>query len=91
MATTRVAVTPMKVAQGPKPGGDFEIVDREIPKPGAGGWMRAFRARPAKRHDLSKLTSRMPVPRSMQVHEERITTSPPECQAGVLVAHTNGL
>ena len=37
MATTiRVAVAPMKVAQVPKPGGDFEIVEREIPKPGAG-------------------------------------------------------
>jgi hypothetical protein len=29
-------VAPMKVAQVPKAGGDFEIVEREIPKPGAG-------------------------------------------------------
>ena len=36
MATTRVAVAPMKVAQISKPGGDFEIVEREIPNPGAG-------------------------------------------------------
>jgi D-arabinose 1-dehydrogenase-like Zn-dependent alcohol dehydrogenase len=36
MATTRVAVTPMKSAQIPKAGADFEIVDREIPKPGVG-------------------------------------------------------
>jgi D-arabinose 1-dehydrogenase-like Zn-dependent alcohol dehydrogenase len=36
MATTKVAVTPMKAAQIPKPGADFQIVDREIPKPGAG-------------------------------------------------------
>jgi len=40
MATLRVAVSPevapMKVAQISKPGGDFEIVEREIPKPGAG-------------------------------------------------------
>jgi D-arabinose 1-dehydrogenase-like Zn-dependent alcohol dehydrogenase len=36
MATTRVAVAPMKVAQVPKPGADFQIVEREIPKPGAG-------------------------------------------------------
>jgi D-arabinose 1-dehydrogenase-like Zn-dependent alcohol dehydrogenase len=36
MATTRVAVTPMKVAQIPKPGADFQIVDREIPQPGPG-------------------------------------------------------
>lgn len=36
MATTRVAIAPMKVAQISKPGGDFEIVEREIPKPGAG-------------------------------------------------------
>jgi D-arabinose 1-dehydrogenase-like Zn-dependent alcohol dehydrogenase len=36
MATTRVAVAPMKAAQISKPGGDFEIVDREIPKPTAG-------------------------------------------------------
>jgi D-arabinose 1-dehydrogenase-like Zn-dependent alcohol dehydrogenase len=36
MATTRVAAVPMKVAQVPKPGGDFEIVEREIPKPGPG-------------------------------------------------------
>jgi len=36
MATTRVAVAPMKAAQIPKPGGDFQIVDREIPKPGPG-------------------------------------------------------
>jgi D-arabinose 1-dehydrogenase-like Zn-dependent alcohol dehydrogenase len=34
MATTKVAVRPMKVAQVSKPGGDFEIVEREIPKPG---------------------------------------------------------
>ena len=38
MATLRVAVkptvAPMKVAQISKPGGDFEIVDREIPDPG---------------------------------------------------------
>src|ERR1700694_4774560 len=36
MATTRVAIAPMKAAQISKPGGDFEIVEREIPKPGAG-------------------------------------------------------
>lgn len=36
MATTKVAVAPMKAAQIPKPGADFEIVEREIPKPGAG-------------------------------------------------------
>ena len=38
MATLRVAVksevAPMKVAQISKPGGDFEIVEREIPEPG---------------------------------------------------------
>jgi len=36
MATTRVAIAPMKVAQIPKAGGDFEIVEREIPNPDAG-------------------------------------------------------
>jgi D-arabinose 1-dehydrogenase-like Zn-dependent alcohol dehydrogenase len=36
MATTRVAIAPMKVAQVPKPGADFQIVEREIPTPGAG-------------------------------------------------------
>jgi len=40
MATLRVAVkpavAPMKVAQISKPGGDFEIVEREIPEPGLG-------------------------------------------------------
>ena len=36
MATTRVGIAPMKAAQISKAGGDFEIVDREIPKPGAG-------------------------------------------------------
>lgn len=36
MATTRVAMAPMKVAQISKAGGDFEIVEREIPKPEAG-------------------------------------------------------
>jgi len=36
MATTRLAAAPMKVAQISKAGGDFEIVEREIPKPGAG-------------------------------------------------------
>ena len=36
MATTRPAVGPMKVAQIPKAGAAFEIVEREIPKPGAG-------------------------------------------------------
>ena len=36
MATTKIATAPMKVAQISKPGADFEIVDREIPEPGAG-------------------------------------------------------
>jgi len=36
MATTRVAIAPMKAAQISKAGADFEIVEREIPKPGAG-------------------------------------------------------
>src|SRR6266853_886992 len=36
MATTKVGIEPMKVAQISKPGGDFEIVEREIPNPGAG-------------------------------------------------------
>jgi len=40
MATLRVAArpeaAPMKVAQISKPGADFEIVEREIPSPGAG-------------------------------------------------------
>src|SRR6202047_2963982 len=36
MATTKVAIAPMKAAQIPKAGGDFEIVEREIPRPGAG-------------------------------------------------------
>jgi len=40
MATLRVAVkpavAPMKAAQIAKPGGDFQIVEREIPEPGVG-------------------------------------------------------
>src|SRR5262252_6040923 len=36
MATTKVAITPIKVAQIPKAGADFQIVEREIPEPGAG-------------------------------------------------------
>jgi D-arabinose 1-dehydrogenase-like Zn-dependent alcohol dehydrogenase len=36
MATTRVAIAPMKAAQIPKAGADFQIVDREIPQPGLG-------------------------------------------------------
>lgn len=36
MATSRVGIAPMRVAQISKAGGDFEIVEREIPKPGAG-------------------------------------------------------
>jgi D-arabinose 1-dehydrogenase-like Zn-dependent alcohol dehydrogenase len=36
MATTRVAIAPMKAAQIPKAGADFQIVEREIPKPGVG-------------------------------------------------------
>jgi len=35
MATTKVGIAPMKAAQVPKPGADFEIVEREIPNPGA--------------------------------------------------------
>ena len=34
MATTKVAIAPMKAAQIPKPGADFQIVEREIPQPG---------------------------------------------------------
>jgi D-arabinose 1-dehydrogenase-like Zn-dependent alcohol dehydrogenase len=36
MATAKVAVASMKVAQIPKPGGDFQIVEREIAEPRAG-------------------------------------------------------
>ena len=36
MATTAVAVGTMRVAQVSSPGADFEIVEREIPKPDAG-------------------------------------------------------
>ncbi|MGH9376509.1 MAG: alcohol dehydrogenase [Terriglobia bacterium] len=36
MATTKVGIAPMQVAQIPKAGADFQIVEREIPKPGAG-------------------------------------------------------
>jgi D-arabinose 1-dehydrogenase-like Zn-dependent alcohol dehydrogenase len=36
MATTKFAIAPMKAAQIPKAGADFEIVEREIPKPNAG-------------------------------------------------------
>jgi len=36
MATTTVAIATMKVAQVPKPGADFQIVEREIPEPGPG-------------------------------------------------------
>jgi D-arabinose 1-dehydrogenase-like Zn-dependent alcohol dehydrogenase len=36
MATTKVGIVPMKAVQIPKPGADFEIVEREIPKPAAG-------------------------------------------------------
>jgi D-arabinose 1-dehydrogenase-like Zn-dependent alcohol dehydrogenase len=36
MATTKVAIAPMKAAQIPKAGADFQIVEREIPRPGPG-------------------------------------------------------
>jgi D-arabinose 1-dehydrogenase-like Zn-dependent alcohol dehydrogenase len=36
VATTKVGVAPMKVAQISKAGGDFEIVERQVPTPGAG-------------------------------------------------------
>ena len=36
MATAKFATGTMRVAQISKPGGDFEIVDREIPKPARG-------------------------------------------------------
>jgi D-arabinose 1-dehydrogenase-like Zn-dependent alcohol dehydrogenase len=36
MATAKAATAPMKVAQISKPGGDFEIVEREIPNPSHG-------------------------------------------------------
>ena len=36
MARAAVAVAPMKVAQVPGPGEDFQIVEREVPDPGAG-------------------------------------------------------
>ncbi len=36
MATTKVGIAPMKAVQVPKPGGDFEVVERETPNPGAG-------------------------------------------------------
>ena len=36
MATARTASAPMKAVQVPKGGADFQVVEREIPKPGAG-------------------------------------------------------
>src|ERR1700731_4447160 len=36
MAPTAVAIGTMKVAQVSNPGGDFQIVEREIPEPGVG-------------------------------------------------------
>lgn len=36
MATTKVGIAPMKAAQVPKPGADFQIVEREIPNPSVG-------------------------------------------------------
>jgi D-arabinose 1-dehydrogenase-like Zn-dependent alcohol dehydrogenase len=36
MATTKTGIAPMKAAQVPKPGSDFEIVEHEIPRPEAG-------------------------------------------------------
>ena len=36
MATTRAVAAPMRVAVVPKAGADFEIVEREIPRPGPG-------------------------------------------------------
>jgi D-arabinose 1-dehydrogenase-like Zn-dependent alcohol dehydrogenase len=36
MAITAVAIGTMKIAQISNPGGDFQIVEREIPEPGAG-------------------------------------------------------
>jgi len=36
MATTKVGIAPMKAVQVPKPGGDFEVVEREVPQPGPG-------------------------------------------------------
>ena len=36
MASTKFAIAPMKAAQIPKAGGDFEVVEREIPNPDAG-------------------------------------------------------
>jgi len=34
MSTTQIAIAPMKVAQIPEAGADFEIVEREVPTPG---------------------------------------------------------
>jgi len=36
MATTKIAIAPMRAAQIPRAGADFEIVEREIPRPGVG-------------------------------------------------------
>ena len=36
MTISKVAVAPMKVAQVPEPGADFQIVEREIPEPDPG-------------------------------------------------------
>ena len=36
MPATKLVTAPMKVAQIPSPGADFQIVEREIPKPGVG-------------------------------------------------------
>jgi hypothetical protein len=36
MATAKVAIAPMKAAQVPGPGADFQVVEREIPKPAQG-------------------------------------------------------
>jgi hypothetical protein len=56
MATATVATATMKVAQLTKPGGEFEVVEREIPKPGASEVLIKVLRRPStvtwRRHPL---------------------------------------
>ena len=46
MATMKTAIATMKVAQISQPGGEFEIVEREIPKPQTGKY--ASKSKPAE-------------------------------------------
>src|SRR2546427_755206 len=85
MATTRVAIAPMKAAQVRKPGGDFEIVEREVPQPGAGNVRIKVQACGVCHSDIFQISAVAEIPPAARQALSVLTAMPAHSRALALL------